>query len=119
LLIILLHGILIKLTNLACFECEYACVENFSTTILFKELKNRFGLDPHILVEIFKSFANHSNVLRRDSKFILNLLGLLHILLKLINMFIRHPMLSSKKYVKSPPYPIRVKENPLYSNMLP
>jgi hypothetical protein len=33
---------------------------------LFKELKNRFGLDPHILVEIFKSFANHSNVLRRE-----------------------------------------------------
>jgi hypothetical protein len=61
---------------------------------LFKELKNRFGIDPHILVEVSKFFANHSNVLRRDSKFILNLLGLLHILLKLRNMFIMHPLLS-------------------------
>ena len=44
------------------FEFEYACVENFSTTILFEELKNKFGLDPHILVEVSKSFSNHLNV---------------------------------------------------------
>jgi hypothetical protein len=26
------------------FDFEYACVENFSTTILFEELRNKFGL---------------------------------------------------------------------------
>jgi hypothetical protein len=32
------------------FAFEYACVENFCTTISFEELKNKFGFDPHILV---------------------------------------------------------------------
>jgi hypothetical protein len=41
------------------FELEYACVENFSTTILFEESNNKFSLDPHILVEVSKSFAYH------------------------------------------------------------
>jgi hypothetical protein len=44
------------------FEYEYSGVENLSTTILFKELSNRFGLDPHVLVEVSKSSANHLNV---------------------------------------------------------
>ena len=31
-------------------EYEYSCVENFSTSILFEERKNIFGVNPHVLV---------------------------------------------------------------------
>jgi hypothetical protein len=48
--------------NQSHFEYEYACIENFFTIILFDELKNRFGLDSHVLIEVTKSFANHLNV---------------------------------------------------------
>jgi hypothetical protein len=63
--------------NEPCFEYEYSCVENFSTTILFEELSNRFGLDPHILVEVAKSFANNLNVPKKDLMFMLNILNIL------------------------------------------
>jgi hypothetical protein len=54
--------------NQSHFEYEYACVENFSTTISFEELKNRFGLDPHVLVEVTNFFANHLNVPKKGFK---------------------------------------------------
>jgi hypothetical protein len=102
------------------FEFEYACVENFSTTILFKEIKNMFGLDPHILVEIFKSFANHSNVLRRECpkkgfKVYTEPLRASPYIVKVEKHVHHASSVIIKEYVKSPPYPNIVKENSLYS----
>jgi hypothetical protein len=58
---------------------KYSCIENFFTTILFEELSKRFGLGPHVLVEVTKCFANHLNVPKIDLMFMLNLLKILHI----------------------------------------
>ena len=63
--------------NEHCFEYEYSCVENIPTTILFKELSNKFGLDPDVLLEVTKYFANHLNVPKKDLIFMLNLLNIL------------------------------------------
>jgi hypothetical protein len=72
------------------FQYEYSCVENFSTTILFEELSNRFGLDPHVLVEVTKSFANHLNVPKKGFMFMLNLFKILHRFRKLWNQLIKY-----------------------------
>jgi hypothetical protein len=33
---------------------EYSCAKNFSTSIIFEELSNRFGFDPYVLVKVTK-----------------------------------------------------------------
>ena len=43
-------------------DYEYSCVENFSTSALFENLSDNFGLDPYVLIEIAKSFAEHIRV---------------------------------------------------------
>jgi hypothetical protein len=58
-------------------EYEYSCVENFYTTILFKELSNMFDINPHVLVEVTGSFAYHLNV---PKKYLMHMLSLLFIL---------------------------------------
>ena len=35
-------------------------VESFSTFILFKNMSDTFNLDPYVILEIAKSFAEHS-----------------------------------------------------------
>ena len=37
-------------------------VENFSTSMLFKNLSDTFNLDPYVTVEIAKTFADHIGV---------------------------------------------------------
>jgi ribosomal protein S15P/S13E len=76
--------------NKSRFQYEYACVENFSTTVLFEELNNRFCVDPHVLVEVTKYFANHLNVPKKDLMFMLNLLKIMHMFLKLRNRLIKY-----------------------------
>ena len=40
----------------------YSCVENFSPSILFKNLSDNFGIDPYVIIEIAKTFADHIGV---------------------------------------------------------
>ena len=41
------------------FDYGYSCVENFSTSMLFKNLSDTFNLDPYVIIEIAKGFAEH------------------------------------------------------------
>ena len=39
------------------FDYGYSCVENYSTSILFKNMSDTFNLDPYVILEIAKSFV--------------------------------------------------------------
>jgi hypothetical protein len=93
------------------FDFEYACVENFSTTILFEELKNKIGLDPHILIEVSKSFANHLNVPKKGFKVFTEPLKTSPYIAKVEKLVQLASSVIIEEYVESPPYPNRVKEN--------
>ena len=54
--------------NMPHFDYEYSCVEKFSTSILFNQLSTKFGFDPHVLVEVAKSFANHIDAPKKQYK---------------------------------------------------
>jgi hypothetical protein len=97
--------------NEPCLEYEYSCVENFSTTILFKELSNRFGLDPHVLVEVTKSFANHLNVPKKGFDVYVEPFKYSTVVPKVVKQVNQVSSAKIEEYVETPPYPSRVKEN--------
>ena len=41
---------------------EYDCIKSFVETDIFNKLSAKFGLDSHIVVDIYKSFASHINI---------------------------------------------------------
>ena len=92
-------------------EYEYACVENFSTSPSFEELGNRFGLDPFVLVEVVKSFANHIAVPKE--RFTEYVEPVKHSIImpkpiKQVNTVLSY---KPKEYVEVPPYPGKMQEN--------
>ena len=40
---------------------EYDCIKSFAKTADFQELSAKYGLDPQILIDCFRSFASHIN----------------------------------------------------------
>ena len=92
-------------------EYEYACVENFSTSVLFEELGDRFGLDPYVLVEVAKSFANHIAVPKEG--FIEYVEPVKHsiVMPKIMKQVNTVSSAEAKEYVETPPYPSKVQEN--------
>jgi hypothetical protein len=97
--------------NEPCFECEYSCVENFSTTILFKELSYRLGLDPHVFVEVSKSFSDHLNVPEKGFDVYIQPLKFFAYVSKVEKQVNQVSSVTIEEYVETPPYPSRVKEN--------
>jgi hypothetical protein len=43
---------------------EYDCIKSFTETADFQELSVKYGLDPLIMVNCFRAFASHINVLK-------------------------------------------------------
>jgi hypothetical protein len=41
---------------------EFDCIKSFAETANFQELSVKYGLDPQIMVDCFKTFASHMNV---------------------------------------------------------
>jgi hypothetical protein len=41
---------------------EYDCIKSFAETADFQELSAKYGLDPQIMVDCFRTFASHINV---------------------------------------------------------
>jgi hypothetical protein len=82
-----------------------------SLLLLFEELKNRFGLDPHILVEVSKSFANHLNVPKKGFKVYTEPLKHSPYTAKVEKQVQQASSIIIEEYVEYPPYPNRVKEN--------
>jgi hypothetical protein len=41
---------------------EYDCIKSFAETANFQELSVKYGLDPQIMVDCFRTFASHINV---------------------------------------------------------
>ena len=41
---------------------EYDCIKSFMETEHFNVLSTKFGLDSQIVVDIYKSFADHINI---------------------------------------------------------
>jgi hypothetical protein len=91
--------------NEPCFEYEYSCVENFSTTILFEELSNRFGLNPHVLVEVTKYFANHLNVPKRGFKVYVEPFKNSRYVANVEKQVKQALYVIIEEYMESPPYP--------------
>jgi hypothetical protein len=41
---------------------EYDCIKSFAETPDFQELSAKYGLDPQIMVDCYRTFASHINV---------------------------------------------------------
>ena len=68
------------------FDYGYSCVENFSTSLLFKNLSDSFNLDPYVMIEIaIKVLLSIYVFLKVVLKFMLSLLNNLLLFLKLLN----------------------------------
>lgn len=78
---------------------------------MFEELKNRFGLDPHVLVEVTKSFANHLNVPKKGFNVYVEPLKNSSYVSKVEKRVNEVSSVIIEEYVETPPYPSRVKEN--------
>ena len=92
-------------------EYEYTYVENFSTSPSFEELGNRFGLDPLVLVEVVKSFANHIVVPKEGFTEYVEPVKHSIIMPKPIKQVNIVSSYQAKEYIETPPYPSRVQEN--------
>ena len=80
------------------------------------ELSNKFGLDPYVLVEVTKSFANHIDVPKKG--FDVYVEPIKHSIVvpkvvKQVNQLSSTKVSSTqvKEYMETPPYPEKVKEN--------
>jgi hypothetical protein len=92
-------------------ECEYSCVENFSTSTLFEHLSDKFCLDPYVLVEIAKYFASHIGVPKSGFEIYVEPVKHSIVVPKVIKHVDQVSSVKIKEYVETPPYPNKVKEN--------
>jgi hypothetical protein len=76
---------------------------------LFEELKNRFGLDPHVLIEVTKSFANHLNIPEKGFKVYVEPFKNSSYVAKIEKQVKQASFVIIDENVETPPYPSRVK----------
>jgi hypothetical protein len=50
----------------SCIKYEYDCIKFFAETSDYQELSAKYGLDPLIMVDCFRAFASHINVLKEN-----------------------------------------------------
>ena len=92
-------------------DYEYSCVEEFSTSILFNELSNKFGLDPYVLVEVTKSFANHIDAPKKKFRVYSEPIEHSTVVPKVFKQVNQVSSMKVAEYMEIPPYPEKVKEN--------
>jgi hypothetical protein len=92
-------------------EYEYSCVENFSASILFENLSDKFGLDPYVLVEIAKSFAGHIGVPKSGFDVYVEPVKHSIVVPKVIKQVDQVSSAKIEEYIETPPYPNKIKEN--------
>ena len=92
-------------------DYQYSCVENFSTSILFKNLSDNFGLDPYVLIEIAKSFASHIGVPKSGFEVYVEPVKQSIVIPKVIKQIEPVSSVRIEEYVEPPPYPNQVKKN--------
>ena len=68
---------------------EYDCIKSFAETADFQELSAKYGLDPQIMVDCYRTFASHINVPKGNWD-IYNLLKTLARKMKLLLMIAIH-----------------------------
>jgi hypothetical protein len=90
---------------------EYLCVENFSTSIVFEHLTDKFGLNPYVFFEIAKSFAGHIGVPKSGFEVYVEPVKHSIVVPKVIKQVDQVSSIKIKEYIETPPYPNKVKEN--------
>ena len=93
------------------FDYEYSCVEKFSTSILFRNLSDTFGLDPYVIIEIAKGFATHLCVPKSEFEVYVEPVKQSIVVPKVIKQGEPVSCVTMEEYVEPPPYPNQVKEN--------
>ena len=78
---------------------------------MFTELSNKFGLDPYVLVEVAKSFANHIDAPKKQYKVFIEPLDYSTVVPEVIEQVNQISSPKAKEFVETPPYPKKVKEN--------
>ena len=89
-------------------DYQYSCVENFSTSILFKNLSDNFGLDPYVIA---KSFASHIGVPNSGFEVYVEPVKQSIVVPKVIKQVEPVSSVTIEEYVEASPYPNQVKEN--------
>ena len=93
------------------FDYRYSCVETFSTSILFKNMSDTFNLDPYVILEIAKSFAEHICIPKSGFETYVEPVKQSIIMPKVIKQIEPMPSVKIEEYVEPPPYPNQVKKN--------
>ena len=93
------------------FDYEYSCVENFSTSILFHNLGDTFGLDPYVIIEIAKGFATHMCVPKSGFEVYVEPVKQSIVVRKVIKQAKPVSSVIIEEYVEPLPFPNQVKEN--------
>ena len=78
-------------------------------------MSTKFGLDPYVLVEVAKSFANHIDALKKQYKVFAEPLHYTTVVPEVVEQVNHVSSPEIKEFVEVPPYPERVKENLLIS----
>ena len=92
------------------FYYGYSCVESFSTSILFKNMSDTFNLDPYVILEIARSFAEHICIPKSGFETYVEPVKQFIVIPNVIKQI--EPVLSVRieEYVEPPPYPNQVKK---------
>ena len=93
------------------FDYGYSCVETFSTSILFKNMSDTFNLDPYVILEIAKSFAEHICIPKSGFETYVEPVKQSIVIPKVIKQIEPVSSVRIEEYVEPPPYPNQVKKN--------
>ena len=75
------------------------------------ELSNKFGLDPYVLVEVTKSFANHIDAPKKQFRVYSEPIEYSTMVPEVVEQVNQVSSPKVKEFVDIPPYPEKVKEN--------
>ena len=78
---------------------------------MFNQLSTKFGLDPYVLVEVAKSFANHIDAPKKQYKVFVEPLDYSTVVPEVVEQVNQVSSPEVKEFVEFPPYPEKVKEN--------
>ena len=93
------------------FDYGYSCVENFSTSLLFKNMSDTFNLDPYVMIEIAKGFAKHLCFPQSGFEVYVEPVKQSIVVPKVIKQVEPASSVTIEEYVEPLPYPNQVKEN--------
>ena len=97
--------------NIPGLDYEYSAVESFVASILFADLRKRFGVDIHVLIEVAKSFASHMNIPKGGFTAIPNPPIKPACVPKVVKLVHQVSSPRIEEIFEVPPYPSRVKQN--------